>query len=75
MAAGSVTSSRMRICMVAKLGHDAPDTTLYLRRYEYTHHSTGVPIRNGPWIQWGIVKQPRPGDFEFKMVGRYDGTG
>lgn len=42
---------------------------IYLRRYAYTHHSTGTLIKNGPWVTWHVVKQPRPGD----RIYKYDG--
>ncbi len=48
------------------IGDDIPAPVLYLRRYEYTHHSTGMPIKNGPWVTWHVVKNPKPGDYRYE---------
>ena len=42
---------------------------IYLRRYAYTHHSTGTLIKNGPWVTWHVVKRPRPGDRIYRFEG------
>lgn len=46
--------------------NDKPPEVLFLRRYEYTHHSTGKLIANGPMVSWQMVKDPRPGDWRFE---------
>lgn len=48
--------------------NDPPAKEIYLRRYVYTHHSTGKLIDPGPWVTWGAVKNWREGDLVYTQT-------
>jgi hypothetical protein len=50
-----------------------PPEQVYLRRYVYTHHSTGKLIARGPTEVWQVVKNPSPGDFSYRRESIVDG--
>ena len=47
------------------MADETPPPVVYMRRYVYTHYSTGKP-RNVPWVTWQMVKNPKPGDFRYE---------